>query len=361
MTQEHAGLTLEGCQAGATITIVPDRWPEFLDGMFVLVQATDVTLRGLRFTLPQVDFTNAGGYIAGHLPGSIDLPETWDSSLVAVGVRVVCCSMLRVHNCRFESTELVGSDGSIPRFVAGIFATGVCSGLDIRGSWFSNSDPGGNSIQQSYGFFIAPSTTFSVNGANEVVRGTTVRPELEDAIFRDNHFQNLTTAVFVSAETGLVRFEGNEVRDCHAGLSVVSVDALTKADSDLQGEFQANPILLTQVLAGRVVAARNSMVKNAGNAFGRAYPLPPLPSGLANTLIRTFDVPPTPLTDLVSAIVLVERNLIDRGVVPAAIPLAFHALNNDIDVRRSTVDEVTGAAVAVFDTALLDVEGRAGR
>ncbi|MCY1078709.1 DUF6519 domain-containing protein [Archangium lansingense] len=234
----HNGLTLEGCK-GAVLTLEESRRNRFLDGLIVLEQASRITLRGLGFRLVPVPFTDAEGATLASLSFA-ELQSRADDKLilflkglaVGIGLRLVRVSQVTVEGCRFDASAFVQG----PSFSAGIFANDTCIGLEVRDNQFLATEtpaPQGQEWQRmSFGFLHTPSTVFQPATPPQTpltretkIRGALAPPRLDEALFRDNQFSNLSAAIFIQADPGSVRLESNEVRNGYAGFWLMTLHA----------------------------------------------------------------------------------------------------------------------------------------
>jgi hypothetical protein len=312
-TAAHSNIGLKACQDGSvTIQVQQGQESQFGDGMIVFDNASNVSLRGIYFAVPIVNFTAAGSKFAGLAVSSLppDLQTMLGNLVVSIGVRPVNCTGLAIENCEFGFADFEEDlpNANAQPFGAGILASGASSSWQITGTTFAGV---GNFL---VGIVIAPEVTFTparriipkprpgagltgragltdqVELKNQVdintglelknqvdqeigsgvvlgnlgnigkgaapaynfaAQGGTVLPSsLDEAVFKDNDFSGLTVAALVVGASGTVEFTENEVDQCNAGFW-----------------------LLSPLQAGLVASDPNS-VATAGLIVAMGYPLP---------------------------------------------------------------------------------------
>ncbi len=132
LDSRHNGITIEACQGGATVQVVPNTEVEFLDGLVVLAQNTGTTLRGISFKPPAVRLKDAvaiSGGNAGGLPAII--PNLVEPHMM-IALRLLDCTDVSVVDCEFQIVPVKG----VGNFAAAIFVNGNCTGLSVRKSRF---------------------------------------------------------------------------------------------------------------------------------------------------------------------------------------------------------------------------------
>jgi len=233
---EHANLTLEGCHDGAVIEAERGKEANFIQGLIILNRANNVTLRRLRFQMPQVRFFEVGGTIAGLRSDLISrsLPRLRDLS-VSIGIRPLHCALLTVENCLFRYELTQGAD----TFGVGIFAGSECWGLTIKNCRFLHDDEYLQNLQEPLrmliGYLLAPTITLKDrNATNSQLSGGMVRSLLQDACFENNRFVGLTFAALIMADTGGVSMTNNTVVDCYSGFWLLTLRNLSLQDEKLR-------------------------------------------------------------------------------------------------------------------------------
>lgn len=272
---KSSNLTIEGCHDGVWLQAAAGAEEKFLQGLVVLVQADDVTLRGLSFRLPQVPFANTGGKLAGLTATSTRrlVGAQLKDLTASIGVRPVQCARLRVEDCVFSYSPTADS----PAFGAGVFAGGECRGLQVRRTRFVGEEDflsvGEQPVRMLFGLLLAPSVSLE-DQPGGTSQGFVVASLLSDGAVADNHFDGLTGAGLVSADFGDIAIEDNVVRNCFLGFALLStrgpatlgaIDRLTLTDD---GAFAQRELLTTSVQSASNIALV------MGLALARAYPLP---------------------------------------------------------------------------------------
>ncbi|HEY6392104.1 MAG TPA: DUF6519 domain-containing protein, partial [Bryobacteraceae bacterium] len=246
LTSKHDGLTIEACNGAAEILKDPHSTASFLDGMVVLRQAHNVTIRGLRFLLPPVQFP---GVLAGYGPAELAKIVGPDLSHLqtAIGIRLANSLNFHIEDCEFffQTADVLAL------FEAGIFAMDNCSGLVLKNNEFRHQagqprlpalPPGNNEVR--FGFLMVPSITKLTLPTNLVAGGSQLAPQtplreavifaapaptvdavtvaatLDDGLIQGNVFFGLTSAALIYADLGDVRVESNTVRGCYSGIQL---------------------------------------------------------------------------------------------------------------------------------------------
>jgi hypothetical protein len=220
LDSRHSRLTIEGCHDGAVLQAHPGSEAQFGDGLIVMERANGVTLRGLRFHLPQVPAAQVAARVTGLASIAAVRPAAWNTENlhVSIALRPVHCARLAVENClfRFSLTQ------QAPVFAVGIFAAGPSWGLQLEGNRFIREEDYLRSASGTFrllvGYLLAPAVEprgKTVGAQQEMA--TLLTPLLDDAVLRANRFAGLTIAALVLSDCGVVRFEDNTVVDCLAG------------------------------------------------------------------------------------------------------------------------------------------------
>jgi hypothetical protein len=152
---EYDGLTLKACREGVVLAAPNAPGQEFLLGTVVIEGAASVTLEGLQFQVPLVDFAPTPGAFSGLASQNVALLDSYANSLaVAIGISVQGATDLAISDCNFNFPDL----GQTSVFGAGIYASGEVKGLSLERCDFS----------------LAPAPT-TVPFTN-LARGTTTEP-----------------------------------------------------------------------------------------------------------------------------------------------------------------------------------------
>ena len=278
--KEHSNLTIEACHDGAVLKAAAGAEGKFLDGLVVLNHADNVTLRGLRFDLPQVPFLKAGGRLANL--DTADFKKIAGSLIndlfVSIGVRPVHCALLTIENClfRFSLTE------SKDVFGVGIFAASECWGFRLAGCRFVHEEDflrdQGRPFRLLAGYMLMPSISLK-KGRTAVDRnfqraGSLTRTILHDARIEENLFSGVSIAALISSRTGVVAIERNTVRDCYAGFWLLAMPSL--AFSSSVQDIKVNRMYLDTAQGWQAAygsAALDPLIV-IGSSIARSYPLP---------------------------------------------------------------------------------------
>jgi hypothetical protein len=238
LTHAHAHLTLEGCHDKVVLQAAAGKESEFLDGLLVLTQADNVTLKGLRFHLPQAPWIKPDGTAAGLDVSSMrTLGLTRTAGVVAsIGVRPVHCANLTVRDCLFRFALAPGAH----MFGAGVFAASECWGLSVRDCRFLHEENylvgSDGLVRLLVGWLLAPSvaqpkaapapTPTAAARAAAVQKTALLASLLEDASFEGNAFAGLAVAALIYADIGRVRLTGNLVRQTTVGFALAEIGGL---------------------------------------------------------------------------------------------------------------------------------------
>lgn len=159
---ENSNISLQACQPG-TVVIQAQSGQEgqFFDGLIVLDGVNNVTLSGLQFSIPLVNFspsTFAGLPVTSSNTTSLDptIAALVENLVVSIGVRPVNCTGITIENCQFDFADFeedISNANAVP-FGVGIFASGPCTGLQVQNNQFAGI---GDFLA---GFLLAPSVSF---------------------------------------------------------------------------------------------------------------------------------------------------------------------------------------------------------
>jgi Family of unknown function (DUF6519) len=282
---EHSNLTLEGCRDGAVLEAQPGKEANFLQGLIILNRANNVTLRRLRFQMPQVPFFATGGTIAGFPIDRIAryLPRLEDLR-VSIGIRPLHCALLAVEDCLFRYELTKGADG----FGVGIFAGSENWGLTVKNCRFLHDEEYLQNLQEPLrmfvGYLLAPSLSLRSLPDNNPTRvvttpsGSFTRSHLQDATFENNQFSGLTFAAVILADIGTIRIANNTVRDCYSGFWLLTLRNLSLQDEKLReiiSEPTEDPIKnIEKLVATAVLGMIQEPVTYLTLLLARGYPLP---------------------------------------------------------------------------------------
>lgn len=295
LRRRHSNLILSGCGNGAVLAVRDGAEERFGHGMLIVVDADDVTVRGLEFELPQVP---AGAARVSGTPGGVfdragvravnaERAGLW----VSIGVRVIQCAVLTVAECLFRFTvgerRMTRDDAAtMPRnvFGVGILHAGGAWGLRVSANRFLHDPVSPTADRDTFhlltGYLLAP-TALSATGTTTATHslGAVRLPAiLDDALFDGNRFSGLTAAAVVLGQLGDVRVHDNVVRESFSGIALLDVDALIGDDAirDAAGGIAA-PGLLQLMTVSFSPELRRLL------SLAMVFPLPPLlaerPSG----------------------------------------------------------------------------------
>ena len=268
----HEGLTLEGCHDGVVLTAARAAQAKFVMGLVVLDRAENVTIKGIRFLLPRVPFTEAKATFAGRDRAELRemMGERLDDLDVSVGIRPMHSAMLTVRDCLFRFTLSKGRD----IFGAGIFAGAESWGHHVEDCRFlrdeeymRNEEP---RFRMLFGYLTTPSSaTQKAREGKRATSGRTVPALLAESSFLGNRFTGLSAGIAAVADFGPIRIDDNSVRESQAGFVLASMRSFLAAR--MAGDFQKSKgstakRSLTSTMATDLV--------QIGLAIARAYPTP---------------------------------------------------------------------------------------
>jgi hypothetical protein len=174
LTAAHANMTLTACPPGsAVLSAVNGSEGQFGDGLVVLNNTSNTTLRGLRFNIPALRFIPANGQFANQAVGSYDpdIQTIIDELVVSIGVRPYNCTSLTIEDCQFTFVPKEIQGRQIP-FGVGVFAGGQCANWRLAKNTFAGTRA------FMAGLVLTPSVAFASPAAELTVApaqtGTTV-------------------------------------------------------------------------------------------------------------------------------------------------------------------------------------------
>ena len=311
---QHSGLTIEACSGAALLTAAENAAAAFGDGLVVIDGADEITLRGLRFALPQVPMADVKLNVPPKLLTNLT-QKLLTKLFFSFGVRAVQCRRLTIEECLFELTAKPTQE----IMAAGVFASGECRDLTIRGCWFASQSlltRRASHMRLLIGFLHAPSAKLNVDG------GGTVTPALlEDAVFSDNHFSGLTVASFVYASCGAVALANNTVRFTEIGFLFFSLGSLAYVMLRAQLTDEIREGLQTYAKALFAVLQRLSVdpALLATVVLAESYPLPTQPAH-ARPIVHPLPPLPRPILSGLQAIEVKPRD-------PTEVPAATHPVS----------------------------------
>jgi hypothetical protein len=296
----HSNLTIEGC--GGVTLWAQNAETAFALGMIHVVGTNNLTLRGLTFSMPRVNLYQAGLNLAGLTPGS--LTAIGDSTLVSldssIGLTVLDVSGLTVADCQFRFPALQLDE---VLFGVAIFAGADCSDMTLQGNLFAGPDAlkavtvSGTvpATAMTAGYMQADSLqALSLNSAGATAGGTLVPSTLDNLALTGNSFDNLTFPVYILTALGAATLQGNVVRSCVSGFTILplisSIAAANQAvANDIRTQILQDPT--AQRMASIAVAFPRpaSFVPTRQIVLGPAVAVssPPAPGGLKLARVRT--------------------------------------------------------------------------
>jgi hypothetical protein len=247
LTKGHSGLSIEGCHGAVVIQASPKTKPqEFIQGLVVVAGADSITLKGLTFNPPAVELALALRENKNALASLGSVAN--ESAKVMWGLRVRDCTRLTVTGCSFQLSPPAGET-----FGAGIFASGICSALEVSDNQFTSparvSTPSTIERRMSVsiaapraqagaitGFLMAPSIkldtattrTESISAGKSSIYLPAVLTESE---FVGNSMSGLSVAFLVTAALGAIKLADNDVTDCVGGVWLAGIHPTTFADA----------------------------------------------------------------------------------------------------------------------------------
>jgi hypothetical protein len=359
LTSRQSGTTIEGCNDGATIQAQAGSEGNFLDGLFVLSEASGVTLRGLTFNLPMVPFVAAGGKLAG-VDGSAlaaiggTQASTLSNLFVSIGIRPISCDGLTIRECSFFCPT---PDVSPNVFAAAILAGGPARAINIQDCAFNAETFNQASLapfQMLIGCAIVPATVIQsgvgAGAAPGPLSGIVLPCSNQDLVFRNNFFGGSAAAILVYGETSNVRIEQNDVQSAYSGIWILG---RTTPPTLQPFTSQGSPPPLT------VEEALQDPVLEIGSTIARGYPLPaafsdpslgvsvsgvrlslvtpPFPAG---SLLATFDI----LNQFVAAM----ESAAAAQKPPLGLVLSVHCAGNLIDAETGDGNSGSGGALVIW-------------
>jgi len=166
----HSGLTIEACAGEVIVVAANDTDPDFLEGLIVIDQTDEITIRGLDIAPPAVPFVAA--IVALKIPNAdvvASVIARFGNVAGMVAVRVVQSDQVTIEDCVVGFSSVANT---VP-FAAGVLVSGACRFLSVTGCTFAGAQrpifqarPGG--IQ-----FVARSLRGALLASADVAAGTT--------------------------------------------------------------------------------------------------------------------------------------------------------------------------------------------
>ncbi len=267
---EQSNITIEACNGASIIAQSPK---QFVTGMFQLNGASNITLRGLTFTMPMVTVFQSGSTLGGLNASSLEsMGEGLLISLVgSIGLMVSGCSGLTVTGCTFNYPAMQIHE---ILFSAAIFAGSDCTGMAITGNEFAGPPAlstltGVTDNLLSFALtagYIQVDSLQVTSGSTETNQGgfsgaTIIPSSLDNIVFSGNSFSNLTLPVLIATALGRANFENNVITSSLTGFTILPLVASLAGTT----EYAANDV--------RVQALNNATMQRA-MTIAAAYPRP---------------------------------------------------------------------------------------
>jgi hypothetical protein len=132
----HRGLTIEACAGEAIVVAANQTDPDFLDGLIVIDQTDEITIRGLDIAPPAVPFVAA--ILARKVPNAdvvASVIARFGNVAGMVAVRVVQSDQVTIEDCIVG----FGSVANTVPFAAGVLVSGACRLLRVTGCTFAGA------------------------------------------------------------------------------------------------------------------------------------------------------------------------------------------------------------------------------
>ncbi len=231
--REHANVTIEACGGPAEFVAAEHARANFGNGLLQLYEADRVTLRGLRFVLPEASFRETvAEQLSGFDPESRAARHAifrmLGSIRLSIGLQIGACANLTVEGCTFVFQP--GHERRRRSFYGGgIVATGSIRGLKVGNCVFrSEHAPRDDEPHLRFGYLHAPPAeeerVLLAYAAADQHGHVFMHPEfagysttLAEASFCQNTFDGLTAAALVFGHIGQLKIAENRVRDCYGG------------------------------------------------------------------------------------------------------------------------------------------------
>lgn len=241
LRKAHSNITIEASGGNVEFEAAGHAHEKFGRGLVDLHEADGVTLRGLRFVVPEASFSNA---VAQDLPEFVAKSHTAHSSVgravssmrLSVGLRLGSCADLTIENCTFSFRR--GSGRQHTGTVCGgcIVADGAVSGLSLKNCLFQAADVLKNDESHMlFGYLHAPpaSNARELFASADAEKATDVfthqtreghSASIEEALFHRNTFHGLTAATLILGSAGHLRMAENRVRDSYGGVWIFALN-----------------------------------------------------------------------------------------------------------------------------------------
>jgi hypothetical protein len=143
LDQRHNNLTLECCGGMATLQPHPTSKPTaFADGLIVLTEAKDVTLRNLEIEAPKAPLPEKSIQMQTNILARANLAAqaAFGRAIASFGIRALNSPRLTISGCKVTLEKPANS--TVDLFGAAVFLQGDCTGLTVQDCKFtSNTAP----------------------------------------------------------------------------------------------------------------------------------------------------------------------------------------------------------------------------
>jgi hypothetical protein len=264
LRREHSRLTIEACGGHVEFAQAPHSIADFRQGLLQMQEARSVTIRGVRFILPETTFEEL---ITEELfefskrAHAVEHAIFWQLRELrqSIGLWLADCDDLVIEQCDFRLAHRLERGDAFANFGACIFATGDIHGLHISDCEFhAETTLKHDARHLLFGYLHIPpaSDQRELVGDAKAERYEHVlkhlareglSTSLADTTFCRNRFSRLTAAALVMGRLGRLRLIENEVCDCYGGFWHF---ALSKRRFEREGLKHFDD-LLAHVLADR--------------------------------------------------------------------------------------------------------------
>jgi hypothetical protein len=211
--KRHRGLVLESC-TGARVQIrAAKESPDFAQGLVLMQQATEVTLRGLEFLVPFVQAPS--DLIVQRLKelnlGAIDMGVGVHMLGNPIGAPVSAAASrdILIERCDFVFTPAEQAFG------AAILGREQLIGLQVRGCRFTVQIKEGTAAPLAAGLLIVPT--------EEPTQNYRTSPQPVSLAVEGNEFSNLTFGTLIAGLAGDIAARGNAADDCFCPIAVMTL------------------------------------------------------------------------------------------------------------------------------------------
>jgi hypothetical protein len=237
-------LTIKAARPGVVLRADPkEPATRFLLGLVLATEANGLRLEGLEIRPAHSSFVLDPDSYQHQPERAKSMLGAHRHRTISIGLHAVRCVNLAVCDCRFDlalpATHDSDRDKRSPEqdlFAAGIFSAEESRGLRVERCVFAVREPitharcrpqSGEAADGRHhvalGFVQVPTAMAAPLDKPQdkpepgEPRGSVSVPLLDDALFQDNLFKELTAPVVAIGQLGTLRADHNTVRACHAG------------------------------------------------------------------------------------------------------------------------------------------------